>query len=44
MVVPQLGIRANFAEQFFQQDEASPHYFLAVRGYLDNTFLQHWIG
>ena len=29
---------------WFQQNEASPHYSLMVRRYLDETFSNHWIG
>jgi hypothetical protein len=42
--VPQLRTRANFAELYFQQDGATPHYALFVRNYLDNIFPLHWIG
>lgn len=44
VVVPQLRTRANFTELFFQQDGAPPHYALAVRDYLDQTFPQRWFG
>ena len=44
VVVPQLRTRANFAELYFQQDGATPHYVLLVRSYLDNVFPLHWIG
>ena len=38
VVVPQLRTRANFAELFFQQNGAPPHYALAVRDSLNQTF------
>jgi len=44
VVVPQLRTRANFAELYFQQDGATPHYALLVRNYLDNIFPLRWIG
>lgn len=44
VIVPQLGTRANFAELYFHQGEATPHYALLVRNYLDNIFPLHWIG
>ena len=44
LVVPQFRIRAKFAELFFQQDGAPPHYALAVRDYLNQTFPQRWFG
>jgi len=44
VVMPQLRTRANFAELYFQQDGATPHYVLLVRSYLDNVFPLHWIG
>ena len=44
VVVAQLRTRANFAELYFQQDGATPHYALLVRNYLDNIFPLHWIG
>ena len=37
VVVPQLQARPNYAELFFQQDGAPPHYSLAV-------FPHHWRG
>jgi hypothetical protein len=42
-VVPQLRTRANFAELYFQQDGAAPHYALLVTNYLD-IFPLHRIG
>ena len=44
VVVPQLRTRANFAELFFQQDGAPPHYALAVRDSLNQTFPQRLFG
>lgn len=44
VVVPQLRTRPNFAELYFQQDGAPPHYSLDVRGFLDEVFPHHWIG
>ena len=43
-VVPQLATRPDYAELYFQQDGAPPHFASAVRNYLDQTFPQHWIG
>ena len=44
VIVSQLRTRANFAELFFQQDGAPPHYALAVRDYLNQTFPQRLFG
>ena len=44
VVVPQLQERPGYAELFFQQDGAPPHYSLVVRQYLDQAFPHHWIG
>ena len=44
VVVPQLQARPDYAELFFQQDGAPPHYSLTVRQYLDQAFLHHWLG
>jgi len=41
VVVPQLRTRTNYAELYFQQDGATPHYALLVRNYLDNIFPLH---
>ena len=37
VVVPQLQIKLNFDELFFQHDGASPHYVLRVRDYLKKS-------
>lgn len=34
----------NFANTWFQQDGAAPHYGLNVRAYLNNIFPSRWIG
>ena len=44
MVIPQLRIKANFDELYFQQGGASPHYARTVREYLHQAFPQHWFG
>ena len=44
VVVPQLRTRVKFAELYFQQYGATPHYALLVRNYLDNIFPLRWIG
>ena len=44
VVMPQLRTRTNYAELYFQQDGATPHYALLIRNYLDNIFPLHWIG
>ena len=38
VVVPQLQMKLNFDELFFQQDGAPPHYALRVRDYLSKDF------
>ena len=42
--VPQLRQRADFNEIRFMQDGAPPHYSLRVRAFLNDIFLQRWIG
>jgi hypothetical protein len=44
VVVPQLRTRAIFADLYFKQDSATPHYALLIRIYLDNIFPLYWIG
>ena len=44
VVVPQLQMKSNFDELFFQQDGAPPHYALKVRDYLNEVFPQRWFG
>ncbi|EFN87845.1 hypothetical protein EAI_10117, partial [Harpegnathos saltator] len=34
----------NFDDVWFQQDGAQPHYGRIVRNYLNDTFLNRWIG
>lgn len=34
----------NFAEIWYQQDSAPPHYDRRVRAYLDTVFHNRWIG
>jgi len=44
VVVPQLQMKPNFDDLFFQQDGAPPHYALRVRDYLNEVFPQRWFG
>ena len=43
-LLPALQARNDFAELYFQQDGAPPHYSLAVRAFLNQEFPQRWIG
>ena len=44
VVLPALQARDDFAELYFQQDGAPPHYSLAVRAFLNQEFPHRWIG
>ena len=44
VVVPQFTTKANFDEQYFQQNGAHPHYPQTVGKCLHHAFPQHWIG